>query len=372
MVTSMIKRFLLILTVVFLASCIKNDVLNPEADIVSISFTENTLRTKNTEVYNDYIIVYPKLNVSLKETDITSIELSEGASYQLKNNTVSGDTLFFIEVTSQSKEYTKTYPVIQVEDFFPPNFGFETWIKPSDSFLYENPKESSLQWYSSNNGVAIAWNNPKKPANEYPVRQIRISGNTAVELRTMTGPGKIAGGIVNIPCLAGSLYLGGFNPLMGLSNPLRSTRFGIPFNSGKPVKLTGKYIYKESNEDYINEDGSRDATKKDKCSIYAVLFKTSREVDFLYGNNIGNSPDIIARAELNPENIRQETGFVYFEVDFDYLSYATPFVWNELENDEYKLTIVLASSYRGGNYEGRPGNTLIVDDVKLLYKVKNE
>jgi hypothetical protein len=367
----MINRLLLTLTIVLFASCIKREALNPEADIISISFTENTLRTKNIEIYNDYVVVYPKLTVNLKEIGITSIELSEGASYQLRDNTISGDTLFFIDVTSQSKEYTKTYAVVQVKNF-PSNFEFETWVKPSSSFLYENPKDSSLQWYSSNNGVAIAWNDPKKPANEYPVRQIRISGNSAVELCTMTGPGKIAGGIVNIPCLAGSLYLGGFNPLMGLSNPLKATQFGIPFNGGKPMKLTGKYIYKEGSEDYINGDGSRDAAKKDKCSIYAVLFKTDNNVKFLYGDDISSSPNIIARAELNPENIRTGTGFTDFEVDFDYHSYSTPFDWNELENDKYKLTIVFASSYKGGNYEGRPGNTLTVDDIKLLYEVKNE
>ncbi|MDR2056916.1 MAG: PCMD domain-containing protein, partial [Dysgonamonadaceae bacterium] len=364
-------RLLLTLTVILFVSCIKDDVLNPEADIVSVSFTENRLRTKNVEIYNDYIVVYPKLNADLKKEDIASIELSEGASYQSWDNTISGDTLFFIDVTSQSKEYAKTYSVVQVKNF-PQNFEFETWVKPGSSYLYENPKEGSLQWYSSNNGVAMAWNNSVKPANEYPVRQIRISGNTAVELCTMTGPGKIAGGIVNIPCLAGSLYLGGFNPLMGLSNPLKSTQFGIPFNSGKPLKLSGKYIYKEGSEDYINEDGSRDATKKDKCSIYAVLFKTDDNAEFLYGDNVSNAPNIIARAELDFENIRRETDFIDFEVDFDYRSYSVPFVWNELENNEYKLTIVFASSYRGGNYEGRPGNTLIIDDIKLLYEVKNE
>ncbi|MDR0680633.1 MAG: PCMD domain-containing protein [Dysgonamonadaceae bacterium] len=364
----MMNRLLLTLTIFLFASCIKSDVLNPEADIVSVSFTENRLRTKNIEIYNDYIVVYPKLNADLKKNDITSIELSEGATYQSRDNTISGDTLFFIDVTSQSEEYTKTYSVVQVKNF-PLNFGFETWVKPGSSSLYENPKEGSVQWYSSNDGLAILWKS--KPANEYPVRQIRISGNTAAELCTMTGPGRIIGNVF-IPCLAGSLYLGGFDLSMGMSNPLKSTRFGIPFNSGKPVKLIGKYIYKEGAEDYINGDGSRDAMKKDACSIYAVLFKTDNDVKFLYGDNISSSPNIIARAELNPENIRTETGFTGFEVDFDYLSYSTPFVWSELENDEYKLTIVFASSHKGGNYEGRPGNTLIVDDIKLLYEVENE
>lgn len=362
------KQLPLLLLIVLFFSCIKDDALNPEADILSISFPENSLRTKKINVYNDYIVVYPKRNVKLQVEDIRLIEVSEGASYQLKNNTTQGDTLFFIDVTSQSKEYTKTYSIIQVGDF-PSIFGFETWIAPGAGYLYENPIDNSMQWYSSNNGVAIAWNNSSKAAGEYPVRQIRISGNTAAELRTMTGPGSIAGGITFIPCLAGSLYLGGFSPLTGLSNPLKSTLFGVPFNSGRPSKLTGRYIYKEGVENYINRDGSRDATKKDTCAIYAVLFKTDDEVEFLYGDNIDRSANIIARAEVDPQNIRPGTGFVSFEAGFDY-SYSTSFDWDELENNEYKLTIVFTSSHKGGYYEGRPGNTLIVDDIQLHYDIK--
>jgi hypothetical protein len=170
-----------------------------------------------------------------------------------------------------------------------------------------------------------------------------------------------------IPCLSGSLYLGGFDPFMGLSNPLRSTRFGVPFNDGKPTKLTGHYIYKEGSEGYIHPDGSRDAAKKDTCSIYAVLFKTDSQVQYLYGDDIATSPNVIARAEMNPKDIRQSGDFLPFEIDFDYASYKIPFSWEELNNDEYKITIVFASSHRGQYYEGRPGNTLIIDKVELHY-----
>jgi hypothetical protein len=242
-------------------------------------------------------------------------------------------------------------------------------VKPATGFLYENPKEGSLQWFSSNNGAAIAWNRPSKPADEYLIRKTdaAVSGSTAVELRTMEGPGNIMG-LINIPCLAGSLYLGGFDALTGLSNPLRSIRFGVPFNDGKPVQLTGYYQYKEGTADYI---GGLNKAQKDTCSIYAVLFKTGAEVQFLYGDNIATSPNVIARAEVRPEDFRQTNDFTYFEIDFDYDSYNVPFSWKELDNDEYKITIVFASSHRGQYYEGRPGNTLIVDKVELVYEVEN-
>ncbi|GHT88244.1 hypothetical protein FACS189474_3130 [Bacteroidia bacterium] len=356
-------------TLALFASCIKEESLNPEADILAFSFTEGSLRAKKAEIGNDYIVVYPKKNVNLRDSAITQIELSEGAVYQKIENPSLNDTLFFIEVTSQSKEYVKRYSV--VESYFPSVFDFENWVKPATGFLYENPKEGSLQWFSSNNGAAIAWNRPSKPADEYLIRKINrtVSGNTAVELRTMEGPGNIMG-LLNIPCLSGSLYLGGFDALTGLSNPLHSTRFGVPFNDGKPVQLTGYYIYKDGAGDYIEPDGILSA-KKDTCSIYAVLFKTDANVQFLYGDNIATSPNVIARAEINPAIIRQVNDFTYFEIDFDYDSYNFPFSWKELDNDEYKITIVFASSHRGQYYEGRPGNTLIVDNVELVYEVEN-
>jgi len=356
-----------ILVALSFTSCIRDEALNPEADILSLNFPANSLRTDSVEIYNDYIIAYPKPNVNLRDSDIIHIEVTKGATYRRIANTVINDTLFYVDVTSESKEYTKRYAIIESGNF-PENFGFETWIKPSSSFQYENPRETSLLWYSSNNGAAIAWNRANEPASGYPVRKININGSTAVELRTMDGPGEIAGGITYIPCLAGSLYLGGFNPLTGLTNPLRSTLFGVPFNSGKPTRLTGYYIYKEGTADFINSDGSTNKEKRDNCSIYAILYKTDKNAQYLYGDNVADSPNIIARAEIKEEDIRQEDEFVYFDVEFDYNSFHVPFSWDELYNNKYKLTIVFSSSKRGQHYEGRPGSTLIVDNISFYYE----
>lgn len=360
------QLFLFTLSIIIFSSCIRDEALNPEADILVLTFPANSLRTDSVEINNDYIIAYPRPHVNLRDSDIVHIEVTKGATYQRIANEAVNDTLFYIDVTSESKEYTKRYAIIESGNF-PESFGFETWVKPSKSFLYENPREASLLWYSSNNGTAIAWNKPNEPASAYPVRKININGSTAVELKTMEGPGEIAGGITYIPCLAGSLYLGGFNPLTGLTNPLRSTTFGVPFNSGKPTRLTGYYIYKEGTDDFINSDGSTDKGKKDNCSIYAVLYKTDKNVQYLYGDNVADSPNIIARAEIKEEDIRQGNEFVHFDVEFDYNSYKVPFSWDELQDNKYKLTIVFASSKRGQHYEGRPGSTLIVDNVNFYY-----
>ncbi|MDR2763440.1 MAG: PCMD domain-containing protein [Tannerella sp.] len=356
-------------TVMLAASCIQEEAPNPEADILALVFPKNSLRTGEVEIYNDYVVTYPRVNVNLRDSAITQLEVSPGATWERISNPQATDTLFYIKVTSESRQYAKLYAVTQVESF-PETFGFETWVRHTAGFLYENPKEGTLQWYSSNNGAAIAWSSPGKPAEEYPVRKARLNGSSAVELRTMIGPGSIAGGAVFIPCMAGSVYLGGFNALTGLTNPLRSIFFGVPFDSGKPTRLTGYALFREGTEDYILPDGTRDRTKHDRCDIYAVLFKAGEgQAQFLYGDNIGHSPQIIARAQIREEEL--VTGQpVFFELHFDY-AFPTPFSWEELQNQQYKLTIVCASSSRGQFYEGRPGNTLIVDDLNLYYEISD-
>lgn len=348
------------------SSCIRDEAKNPEADIIALSFPEGSLRS-DVEIYNDYVVIYPKLTTVIDELDITHIEVSEGATWNRIPNKLENDTLFYIKVVSESKEYSKTYPVSKVSAF-PEFFTFKDWYRPSKKYQYENPTEGSLQWYSSNNGASIAWNNSEKKASEYPVSRIEINGSMAAQVKTMVGPGEIAGGINFIPCMAGSLYLGGFNALTGLSNPLRSTSFGVPFDSGKPIFLSGEYMFNEGKHDYINSDGTTDKNKRDICSIYAVLFKVDKENPFLYGDNISSSPNIIARAEIKERDIRQSDRMIPFHVEFNYDSYPTPFSWAELENNEYKMSIVFSSSSQGQNYEGRPGNTLIVDNIRLHYE----
>jgi hypothetical protein len=348
------------------ASCIRDEAPNPEADLLSLVFPANSLRTEEVEIYNDYAVAYPKAGVSLRDSAIVRLDVSPGATWERIPGPQANDTLFYVDVTSESRQYLKRYAVMQVAHF-PETFGFETWVRPGANFLYENPKEGPLQWYSSNNGAAIAWSRPDRPADEYPVRRATLNGSAAMELRTVVGPGSIAGGAVVIPCMAGSAYLGGFNALTGLTNPLRSTSFGVPFDSGKPARFTGYYLFQEGTEDYILPDGSRDRTRHDRCDIYALLFRAGEgEEQFLYGDNIGDSPQIIARAGIGETEI--VTGRpAFFDLSFDY-AFPTPFSWDELKNQRYKLTIVCASSHRGQFYEGRPGNSLTVDNLSLYYE----
>ncbi len=359
------KRFILFISsLILLTSCIQDDPLNQEADILIFSFPQEDLRVAAT-IYNDYVVVYPKRGVDLKNKSF-SIEVTKGADWTQLAKSNPNDTLFYIKVQSENKQYSKTYSIVQITDI-PAIFDFENWVRPNSYYQYETPAVGTLQWYSSNNGAAIAWNKPDKPASDYLIRRILYAGSTAAELRTMEGPGMVAGNKY-IPCLAGSLFLGDFDVFMGLSNPLRSTKFGIPFNSGKPTKFSGYYSYTEGTDDFIKADGTKDPSRRDTCNIYATLYKIDANNQYLYGDNVTDSPNIIARAQINPDDINRTGAFTEFELDFDYDSFSMPFSYDELYNNQYKLAIVFASSRRGAYYEGRPGSCLIIDDIKVQYE----
>lgn len=365
---------LLIGLVVLFNACITDAPLNSEADILAFSFPDNAIISE-AEISNNYIVNHPLIIITSTDTVTAQLEsmpfdikVTPGASWERIDRTQVNDTLFAIKVTSENKRYNKIYSILQMRNFTS-SYSFENWTVPSLRFQFENPKEGDTQWYSSNNGVAIAWSSASKAADEYPVRKTTEStdGNYGAEIRTMVGPGSVGGGVNFIPCISGSLYLGGFNVISGISKPLQSTLFGIPFNAGKPSRLTGYYKYREGTDEYINGDGTTDPAKKDYCDIYAVLFKVDSNVKYLYGDNIDTSDRIIAKARLPRESIVQGDEFIRFNLPFDYDSYAVPFIEEELRNNEYKITMVFTSSSRGAFYEGRPGSRLVIDDIKLIY-----
>jgi hypothetical protein len=364
----------LILAPLLMVACIKDEPLNAEADILTFTYPKQDMRTESPEIYNDYVVVYPNAG-----TDLTKIKynlsVTPGATHEEIPNRSANDTLFFIQVRSENKENAKLYAITQVPDTFPDVFTFERWIKYTDAYLYENPKDGAYQWFSSNNGAALAYRNFGMPAQEYPVTKAigaGHDGSTAVKLLTKKGPGNIYGNI-SVPCLAGSFFLGGFSPLSALQDPLSSTKFGVPFRKGKPLRLQGYYHYKAGSDSFI-VDETTTSEAPDSCSIYAVLFQAGANApfQFLDGNTIGTSLQRIARAELPNHQRGSMPGndLVEFSTDFVYLNEQDnrypAFSEVDLKNNQYKITIVCSSSYRGDYYQGRPGSCLIVDDIRVV------
>ena len=345
-------------------SCIQDEPLSPYADIEAFALPSEIALTDATINQTD-ISIYVRKNLDLTSI-VPNIKISDGATIEPAIGTprdFSGAVKYVVKAAdgNHQREYTiRTIKSVQYE------YKFESWSLMGARFEtpieYDDEGNTSTPWDSSNKGINIYQQFPSPEG--YPVHKTTDAseGTYAAEIITQKGPGNILG-IINVPIAAGSLFTGVFNPLNALINPLLATQFGQPFYD-KPTRLTGSYKYKAGTGDYIAPDGNPIPGVKDSCSIFAVLFKSDQTLNRLDGTNVLKHPNIVALAMLPPEARAGSKGedFVPFNIDFDYVEGHVI----DFEKNDYKLSIVLSSSYYGDRYEGTVGSHLIVDDLKLI------
>lgn len=167
--------------------------------------------------------------------------------------------------------------------------------------------------------------------------------------------------LVNKRIAAGNLFLGSFNIGMALTNTLKATRFGVPFDR-KPLKFTGYYKYKPG-EKFQDEKGNIIEGKTDRASVYAVLYRNhdanGNDV-VLYGDDVMTNENIVAVARVS--EIKTTDTWTLFEADFEYKCEIDESLVNE---NGYNLAVVFSSSEDGDLFRGAIGSTLIVDKVRI-------
>lgn len=256
------------------------------------------------------------------------------------------------------KKYNVSTPLFQLKN------DFETWMKAGgegDKTYY-----APAGWSSSNAGVSLIFDKAKK----YVVTQTddAHSGKSAAKMETVDTKG--AAGFLGFPATpkvtTGSLFLGEFR--LDIFNPLKSTKFGIPFDK-KPKSLKGWYKYTAGKE-YYSAEGTvpNKPVKKpgvaDEFAIKAVLYVTDEYQadlsDCLTGasgkDNIYTSDRVVAIASLEGGN---QADWKSFDLKFDYKKVYDP-------TAKYRFAIICSSSKNGDKYSGAPGSTLIVDDFELI------
>lgn len=256
------------------------------------------------------------------------------------------------------KKYNVSTPLFQLKN------DFETWMKAGgegDKTYY-----APAGWSSSNAGVSLIFDKAKK----YVVTQTddAHSGKSAAKMETVDTKG--AAGFLGFPATpkvtTGSLFLGEFR--LDIFNPLKSTKFGIPFDK-KPKSLKGWYKYTAGKE-YYSAEGTvpNKPVKKpgvtDEFAIKAVLYVTDEYQadlsDCLTGasgkDNIYTSDRVVAIASLEGGN---QADWKSFDLKFDYKKVYDP-------TAKYRFAIICSSSKNGDKYSGAPGSTLMVDDFELI------
>lgn len=362
-----------------LTSCFKDEPANSECDI-----TEAYLHADNVGemFYNPsdtmVKVLYTSSDIIFnvrKKADLKALAphftITPGATISPANGSTHDFSNGSVEytVTSEDGAWKRKYkvsfvPVIHTKkDTL--NFDFEDFHLDKEKQKYyvwsEKHADGNLydDWASGNGGF---WFTHKSaPATDYPTAPLDEGyEGKGVKLTTRdTGP---FGQMVNMPLAAGNLFLGAFDMSAALTDALKATMFGLPFDK-KPKTFSGYYKY-QPGEKYQDKNQTIIEGKTDKASIYAILYLNHDEngnAVTLDGNNAQTSPLIVATAIVN--NIPPTDNWTQFKEDFRFIQ---PFSQDILENRGYSLAIVFSSSADGDFFQGAIGSTLCIDNVRIV------
>ena len=368
-----------LMTVGLFSSCIKDEPLNSECDIEkAYVHVDNPARLFFNEADTLVNVLYSEDFIRFRirrGADLTRMapvfHITEGATVEPASGSIhdfsAGPVAY--TVTSQDRKWKRIYYVMfeqyssTVSDTI--KFDFEDYrIKSSSERYYlwtENAGDStaSAGWDSGNGGFWMV--KSKSEPDQYPTTVLEegVSGK-GVRLTTRdTGP---LGLIKNMPLAAGNLFLGRFDVRMALTDAMKATQFGVPFDK-QPTHIEGYYKYKPG-EKFQQRDMQIVPDRVDQGTIYAVLYRNTDSNGnpiVLYGDNVQTSPNVVALAKV--DNIVATDQWQHFKVGFDYRENIDT---DLLANYGYSFTLVFSSSIDGGNFEGAIGSTLCVDEVRVV------
>lgn len=357
---------LIALAIPFLSSCIKDEPLNREADIVEIRVDDPLFIDRSISEDNRIELIMvdtadlTKIVPILTLTPFATVSPASGEPIDL-----SGNKEVVYTVTSQSGDYRKKYTVSIGQ--LRMKYDFEEW-QTAGTAKYPYPILTDPTWSNANSGIVLALQfGSLEDFQRYPTEKTTdcVNGEYAASLQTIKG-GKIFG--KSYPLFAGNLLRGDFiaNP----TNPLKSLRLGRnhPKETGKPVSFKGFYKYTPGPV-MTDSDGNVMSGLTDEMSIYAAIFSVTKGAapnkEFLDGESILTSDRVVARAEwaVDAEGMVETeaiNGFTAFDIPFNYSGIL------DYDKYDYRLTIVCSSSKDGNLYQGAAGSTLIVDDLEIV------
>ena len=379
-----IKQFLVFsVAVISLSSCFKDEAPNAECDITKAWVHTDNPNELFYQLSDTAInVMYDRNDISFtvrRKADVSRLaplfEITPGATINPANGSVqdftNGPVLY--TVTSEDKQWSRLYSVS-----FKPTvvtipsaviFNFE------NARVYEdaNKKATYYKWYENtmsdtdieywaNANAGFALSKSSATPDEYP--SVAVDGYEGKGVKLTTCSTGDWGLLVRRPLAAGNFFIGEFDVSKALTNTMLTTRMGRPF-AKKPIKITGMYKYKAGDVfwRFVNGKIEEHTDIKDRAAIYASFFRNhdneGNEI-VLNGNDSKTNPNIVASAEVNV--IPETDEWTPFEMVFNYKGDID---LDELERQGYSLTIVFTSSTDGAYYEGAPGSTLYIDNVRL-------
>lgn len=356
---------------VFLSSCIRDEALNSEADILTCTVGGDILK-RDPIIDNNKVTLMVVTSADLLN-QAPEFTLTPGATISPASGTARDFTQPQIyTVTSQDGKWKKEYEVAFIIAGVRNEYKFENvTIKQGGTYsydvFYENDDADKwvMDWASGNSGFAMtgAGTVPSTfPTSQYDSGKV----GKCVKLQTVS-TGSFGAG-VKMPIAAGNIFMGNFNTLNAIIKPLQATQFGVPFEH-VPTYLKGYYKYKAGTV-YTDKDMKVYPDKKDSWDAYAVFYETSETVKYLDATNRFTSPNIVSIARVGAAQRLETDRWSMFYIPFVTLPGKTVDS-TKLANGKYNLAIVFTSSIDGDNFQGAIGSTMYVDEVELIYSEEN-
>ena len=243
-------------------------------------------------------------------------------------------------------------------------YDFESWTYDTSMYPEENQIYMLDGWASCNNAVALIKNLGVMGGivytGEYPVRPSTddvYAGEKAALLESVDTKGGSIFGQKVPKVTAATIFLGSFDAMAAISDPMATTSFGIMYDK-QPVKVTGYYKYTPGAEFY-NADGNLQEGVTDKCAMSAVLYEVSSEDETLNGSNIYTSDKIVAKAMFTNDQVVDT--YTPFELNLEYVKEYD-------SSKKYKFAVIFSASADGANYNAAVGSKLLIDNVSIVNK----
>ena len=383
--------------VTLLNSCIKDEPLNAECDIVGVDptwlsevYQAGEDGKPETTVYNKDILIgtpivtnnYVSFNIK-KGKDRSALAprflTTPGAvitatvnGQEVQANGIARDfsSPQLYTLHSEDGAWSKPYVVsfnypqalttLSFEHFeLDASKRYQVWyeVDPTDQL---NPRRD--YWASGNGGYALT--GMGKTVDSYPTLSdpLGVNGNCVKLITRSTGS---FGTAVRMPIAAGNIFVGTFDTKIAMMQPRKATGFGLQLVGGKPLRLEGYYKYK-AGEVMTDLNNKPRPELKDTADIYAVIYEVD-PANFipLDGDEVLNSERIVMMARIADPGEPAE--WAHFAEPFKYMNNKS-FDEERLRKDGYAVAIVATSSRQGAYFVGAVGSTLYVDELHVVWE----
>lgn len=337
---------------------------NESSEALITSFTFDASNSANAAVFGTTLDQDNRtISVTVQDGgDLTvlvpTIEVSAGATVSPASGTAidlsNGQSVIYTVVAEDGTASEYTVSVSGRAAYF---YDFETWT--SEGAMYPEEITNPVGWATCNDAVALIKNmgpllgHPEYNG-EYPVRPTDdgVEGKGAIIESVYTSYGDMMG--QTIPAVtSGTIFLGTFNAMAAMQDPMSTTQFGILFED-KPLAVTGWLKYTPG-EKFYDENGEI-IDKQDLGTVNAVLYEVTSEDETLNGSDIYTSDKICATGSFETAGAAD---FTQFTVDMEYVKDYDP-------SKTYKLAVIFAASKEGNAYRAASGSIMIVDNVTII------